>query len=110
MRATNLHYRSPREANLPFYHSIELNPNKIERPKNFEKESRFTNGSIYDLPFKHTDRRVGPGAYVAPKLNKPCTAKLYPSVVERYTGINEAKFEICNGSRVLQVGNFSRKE
>jgi hypothetical protein len=110
MRATNLQYRSPREANLPYYQSIELNTSKLDRPKFFERENRFCHGSIYDLHFKKTDHRVGPGAYTSPKILKPCTARMYPSIVERYTGTSEAKFEICNGSRVLQAGNFNRRE
>jgi len=74
MRATQLCFRSPKEVNAPFYHSIELDPNKITYPKNFQKVSRFTHGSIYDFPFHATQKRVGPGCYKTPENKKPCNA------------------------------------
>lgn len=109
MRATNLCYRSPKEPNLPFYESIELDKSRIT-PKRFERESRFTNGSIYDLPQKATMPQVGPGSYRAKPGGKPSAVKYRPYFIETDTLHRESQFEIIDGSRVLQVANLPKVE
>ena len=87
MRSTDLHFRSPRQANPPF-HQVH---NKLERKHSYKflTETRFKHGSIYERTALHS-QRVAPNSYrtvsrAQLEIKKPCTVSYKPSFIESVT-------------------------
>lgn len=71
MRATNLHYKSPKDANLPYYIDNEFTESTSKSYRKFYIGPRWQHGSIYE-PFSLHSPKVGPSSYRISLQRKNC--------------------------------------
>ena len=109
MRATNLRFRSPKDANVPFCLDSEFNEATQRSYKKFYQGPRWQHGSIYE-PFLLHSPKVGPSSYKIALKPKKCPLVYQPSYIETITNQKGQCFEVVNGAKILQVGYMSRKD
>lgn len=109
MRATNLRFRSPKDANVPYCYESEFNESTQKSYKKFYQGPRWQHGSIYE-PFMLHSPKVGPSSYQIALKSKQCSAVYQPSYIETITNQKGQCFEYVNGAKILQVGYLSRKD